>query len=449
MFGLKQAMNNLRKRSSKRRQGTTVDFASSSENKTVKDCHVNSIAASSYGKTQPLDYISNRSTLPNRAELDELHRSGEGGQERATVSPGQINSEKDTWSILASDVIFYLRKWLSLKDCLSVRLVNKHWSIAGRSFITGIELCNENEFTSTTQLCSLLRYFSDESFHQLRRLKISQFKDGYDSLSYWTKLTSLDISGLSVDVHQYAAALQSLVNLTSLNLGWTQLNDEGMQYISGLTNLSILCLEWCHHLTETSISSIVIMTNLSHLSLCGLYCETETCLQPIQNLKKLNKLDLSGMYLSERALSPLSNLTNLTELNLSANDITSQSLEEISGLCHIKRLDLSRTKIDNIGLLKLRSLQRLTDLNLSDSSIDDHGLNHLTRFKLLSKLNLSDNYMLCWRNLHYLMPLTKLTLLHWINLERTQADKVGVEMFIDAVKPRKITIVSTNLTRYQ
>lgn len=319
-----------------------------------------------------------------------------------------------------------------------MRLVNKHWSIAGRSFITGVTICNEDAFTSSTQSRSSLRYFTDESFHQLRHLKISQFKEGHDALSYLTKLHSLDISWWFAEVHQFAA-LQALVNLTSLKLGWTQLKDEGMQYISGLTNLTTLSLEWCH-LTETSISYLVPMTNLSHLSLSGLVCTTDNCLHPLQNLKKLSRLDLSGMYLSAKALSPLKGLTNLTDLNLSANDLTSESLEDVARLRYLKRLDLSRTNVDNEGLKKLRTLQRLRHLNLSASYISDQGLHLLTHFKFLSNLDLSYNFMLCSNNLYCLMPLTRLTSLRWINLERTQATATDVEMFLDAMNARRIII---------
>lgn len=334
-------------------------------------------------------------------------------------------------------MIFYLGKWLSQDDFQSTRLVNKHWSEAGRSFITKLSICSEAE--DSPPLRYLLKHFGDETFHQLRRLKITpQFKNGGDSLSQFTKLRSLDISCWSAGTQQFAA-LQFLVNLTSLSITGRQFNDAGMQNLSSLTNLSKLRLEWCN-LTEASVPYLTKMTNLSHLSLSGLQAQSKACLHSLRDLKKMIRLDLSGMYLSAEALGPLSNLTNLTDLNLSTNDITSESLEQISGLCHVNKLNLSRTRVDNKGLMVLTSLQRLKELNLSGSYVDDQGLRYLTRLRFLAILDLSDNFMLCSNNLEHLMPLTTVASLRWINLQRTQANETGVKEFVDAMQPRKVIV---------
>eukprot|EP00210_Caulerpa_lentillifera_P000248 g241.t1 len=350
----------------------------------------------------------------------------------------RYDSDLDTWSTLPSDVIFYLEKLLTQEDFKSVRLVNKHWSEAGRSFITKLKIYNENKARPQQQLRPLLKHFSHETFHQLRQLKIFQFKNGHDSLSYLTKLSSLDITSSSANTQEFAA-LKFLVNLNSLSLRGTPLRDQGMQYLSGLTNLSTLCLEWCS-ITEASVLYLADMTNLSYLSLQGLQVISEKCLEPLRGMKSLIGLDLSRIYLSGRALNPLSNLTNLCNLNLSTNDITSESLSEISGLCYIKKLDLSYTRVGNEGLRNIRSLQRLKELNLSGSYVDDGGLRYLTRFKFLSDLDLSDNFMVCCSNLQHLMPLTRLSSLRWMNLCNTQANETGVEMFRAAIKPREIKI---------
>lgn len=101
----------------------------------------------------------------------------------------------------------------------------------------------------------------------------------------------------------------------SLSIQMKPVSDlEGLQYLTGLTQLDLY------------------------------YSESITDLSPLSNLTKLTSLNLSGNKISD--LSPIANLTNLESLSAASNSIS--DLTPLASLTKLKYVVLSSQKITNI-----------------------------------------------------------------------------------------------------
>ncbi|MEG4878875.1 leucine-rich repeat domain-containing protein, partial [Microcoleus sp. CZ3-B4] len=174
--------------------------------------------------------------------------------------------------------------------------------------------------------------------------------------------------------------LQSLTNLTHLNLYGNQISDiTPLQSLTNLTNLYLHC---------NQISDITLL----------------------QSLTNLTKLYLSNNQISD--ITPLQSLTNLTHLHLYNNQIS--DITPLQSLTNLTYLNLANNQISDITLLQ--SLTNLTDLHLYNNQISD--ITPLQSLTNLSFMDLRNN------QISDITPLQSLTNLSWLNLHNNQISDI-------------------------
>jgi eukaryotic-like serine/threonine-protein kinase len=107
----------------------------------------------------------------------------------------------------------------------------------------------------------------------------------------------------------------------------------------------------------------------------------------IGGLTELGELYLAGTNVTNDGLESITNLKQLRQLNLADTDVTNDGLRHLSSCENLHNLWLHNTNIDDAGLEHLRELQ-LSILNIADTKTTDAGLEHLTGLKSLKSLNL-------------------------------------------------------------
>jgi len=170
-----------------------------------------------------------------------------------------------------------------------------------------------------------------------------------------TNLTSLNLYCDRTDI----TPLQSLTNLTCLELHGNPISD--ITPLQSLTNLT--CLE----LYGNPISDTTPLQSLTNLTSLTVGCDRISDLTPLQSLTNLTSLTLLlNNQISD--ITPLQFLTNLTELNLYYNNQISD-ITPLQSLTNLTRLTLFDNQISDITALQ--SLTNLTSLVLRDNQISD------------------------------------------------------------------------------
>jgi len=191
--------------------------------------------------------------------------------------------------------------------------------------------------------------------------------------------------------------LQSLTNLTSLNLYCDRTDITPLQSLTNLT-----CLE----LHGNPISDITPLQSLTNLTSLTVGCDRISDLTPLQSLTNLTSLTVGCDRISD--LTPLQSLTNLTDLTLLLNNQISD-ITPLQFLTNLTELNLYHNyQISDIT--PLQSLTNLTRLTLFDNQISDiAALQSLTN---LTRLTLFDNQISDITALQSLTNLTSLDLRH-------------------------------------
>ena len=137
---------------------------------------------------------------------------------------------------------------------------------------------------------------------------------------------------------KYLYLLRSFPNLTTLNLNFTHITDDGLKELRSLQRLTTLKL---------SNSRI-----------------TDAGLKELRGLANLTTLDLSNNPITDFGLAELQGLKNLRVLYLNDTGIGDPGLKEHGNLEHLRMLDISRTRVTDIGLLQLQDLTNLKTIYL-------------------------------------------------------------------------------------
>jgi internalin A len=202
----------------------------------------------------------------------------------------------------------------------------------------------------------------------LRRLSLAYTLVNGDGLAALTQLVDLDLSGTAI----HSDALSSLGNLQSLTLRYSDITNDGLAAVAGLSNLK--------------------------------------------------RLDLTSTDVGDAGLAQLKSMTSLTELLLSYGRFSDAGLENLKGLVNLTRLDLVKTRTGDRGLESIAALKNLSSLNLDYTSVTDKGLAHLGSLKL-AQLRL-DSAAVTDASLDYLKSLDHLKVL---NLYHTLVSDSGYQ----------------------
>ena len=284
-----------------------------------------------------------------------------------------------------------LRHLRDLKQLKSLSLVNAQVTSAGLknlSGLTGLSHLNLHNATST-----------DDS--------------GMVYLSAMTSLVRLDLSGTGV-TDKGLAELRPLQKLQSLNLNRTAVSAAGLAQLE-LASLQQLNLNG----TQVADDGLALLANVSedfsYLDL-GHTEVTDEGLDAIGRLDGLWYLDLSGTHVSDEGLRHLSNLTNLRNLKLSSTRVRGFGLQHLRGK-HLSELTLTNTPLDDRGIVHLKGMT-VNALWLDRTQVTGDGLVALQWISELERLYLSGN-RIGDADLKHFRP-GYFTKLRFLNLSQTQ-----------------------------
>lgn len=200
----------------------------------------------------------------------------------------------------------------------------------------------------------------------------------YADLRHMPFLESLTIENGTADQLKYISGMSNLAELKVAN---TEVSQEELGIIGGLTKLKNLTLQNCKlsgiaplktavaleylDLSGNTFRSIDAVSGMTALKELYLQSNAVTDLSALSGCTTLTKLDVSSNALS--SLAPISNLTALTWLNAGTNTIT--DLGQIDKLSALTVLKLNNNKLTDTGVLS--GCTALVDLDLSTNELTD------------------------------------------------------------------------------
>jgi hypothetical protein len=269
----------------------------------------------------------------------------------------------------------------------------------------------------------------------LRILKINDLKEpkeeDYKAVGKLTWLKHLNAGGIRDSPSEFKIKhLGNLKNLEYLDLsetsksgGTTNIDDNCVKNIAGLTNLKYLNLDGGRWITGKTISPkwskleylnveltkvedekwVKIISGFKNLKELNLYSYIKPVgYKHLNNLKNLKVLHMSSRWTKNReafnSLNELKDLNNLIYLKILGFGVTGENLKGIGKLKNLKYLYLSIEEINNDGLIHLKNLKTLKYFTLSSRKKDKNSLKSLAFLTSLEKLRIlssypSDSYM--------------------------------------------------------
>jgi internalin A len=271
------------------------------------------------------------------------------------------------------------------------------------NFSNFAELCKHKDSLSEAARHTvevLLKYAGTSDINEANQILSSRDELSLEDceISDLTPLQSLtNLTSLNLGYNQISdiTPLQSLINLTSLNLQNAQISD--ITALQSLTNLTEL------YLYDNQISDITALQSLTNLTSLHLGYDRISDITALQSLTNLTSLELDNNQISD--LTALQSLINLTSLNLRDNKIS--DIRPLQSLTNLTELNLENNQISNIT--PLQSLTNLTYLSLYDNKISD--ITPLQSLTNLTNLYLRDN------QISDITTLQSLTNLIYLNLD--------------------------------
>ncbi len=226
-------------------------------------------------------------------------------------------------------------------------------------------------------------------------------EDGIAHLMGWSRLERLNLRGTKVTskVFDHLARLRAQ---RSLDLAYTQIDDEGFEELSALPRLEDLAIGG-NRLTGACLPLLKPLASLRRLDVGGMQrvdsglwglALTDYNLQRLADLSQIEELDLSGANLSDRGtdrpgqpqairselrdLSKLARLVNLRVLDLSNTPVSDDALAVLAALPKLRELRLGLARnIDDGAVPRLLALKQLQTLYVAGTGITEPGLGRL------------------------------------------------------------------------
>jgi Leucine-rich repeat (LRR) protein len=298
------------------------------------------------------------------------------------------------------DMCSKINTLISLKIVGQIIQENDH-SITYKNNISGLK-----RLTSLTTLIMETCFVDENHINSninslvLERCKVSKYF--IDNIKVISSLENLTLTEFECDEKFGFDFGRSFPNLTSLNLNYTDVNNEEIVTIGFLINLVELNLTYVDYLEQN---------NVDIFEPWGIE-KVASFLNNLINLKKLN-LSSTGIV----TLSSLANLTQLTHLDLSNTNI--EDITPLATLTNLKHLDISMcNEINPIYTFILAKLKCLTTLKTDCTILGPHLVGILLELTKLEILSLSSKELTC-QQVAKISTMTKLTSLELVGNNHT------------------------------
>ena len=214
--------------------------------------------------------------------------------------------------------------------------------------------------------------------------------------------------------------VDSLPQLTRLDLGGFALTNRDVEKITSLQNLTHLYLDDNRWLTDEAVEVIVRrLPSLQELMIR----RSNTTSKSLTQLAKLGKLKLlacSYPVRGEGNAAGLEQLSHLSALCVRSSEFNDATLKELSNWRELEELNLDKTSATGEGLRHLPEPSRLRILWLDGNFVSAQGLKEIGRFQNLRWLSLSNCKQSAVEVKQLLKQLPELRLL---NLEGASVDR--------------------------
>jgi hypothetical protein len=182
-------------------------------------------------------------------------------------------------------------------------------------------------------------------------------------------------------------------NLTQLSLRTNKITD-GLQYLTGSTNLAALNLSNSSYITSEGLLYLTAFKNLKKLDLTSCQSVTDQVLQRLTVNTKLYKLNLRVCSkITDLGLCHLTICSALTDLDLyKCCNLTDETLSALLILTNLQYLNIAYTKITANSLLQFSSLTKLEHLACSRSLVSCNPFEVLQPLKRLDVCYMSGKY---------------------------------------------------------
>jgi serine/threonine protein kinase len=242
---------------------------------------------------------------------------------------------------------------------------------------------------------------------------------------------------------EFVASLQGLTHLRVVSFQRSkQITDRAAEYLRKLTSLEEIWLRW----TSATDGALAHLNQLEHLK--GLFLEglpiTDVGLRHLEGMTQLVSLELGYTHVTDVGLVHLETLTNLENLNLgeTGKGVTDAGLNHLRNLRRLQYLNLMRTAVTGAGLASLEGLTQLEVLQLDGTNVRGSGFEHLRnlvhlRQLLARKLDVTDG------NLVHLQGLTALEELY---LAQTKVSGPGLVNLKGLKRLRDLGLNKTQMT---
>ncbi|MDA1016151.1 MAG: hypothetical protein O3A00_17055 [Planctomycetota bacterium] len=168
-------------------------------------------------------------------------------------------------------------------------------------------------------------------------------------------IVKLDLSGVKTLERDDFSVIGASKHLESLNLYSSNVTDQDMSHLAGLTNLRELILNWCR-ITDVGFAHTKQMHELETLEI-RLTKTTDASVPIISGFKRLKRLKISDTGIGDRGLQMLStSLPELETLKLGDTKITDGGVKHLAAFRKLKGVTLDETAISNAGLKELAQL---------------------------------------------------------------------------------------------
>ena len=225
-----------------------------------------------------------------------------------------------------------------------------------------------------------LEYIID--LNNLKRLYI--FDNNLNDISILNNLIQLQELSLYRNPNiKNLSVLKELSNLTLLNLGATNLQNEDLNVIKDLENLELLAIH------DNPISDISSLKNLESLiSLYIYWCEIEN-IEVVQNFKNLELLSMMDNEISN--IEPVSGLTNLEILSFTDNKIS--SIEPVKDLINLEFLNFANNNVSDINpLIENEGWSEGNIIRMNNNNFDPYEEENMKIIEELKSLGVEVEY---------------------------------------------------------
>lgn len=166
--------------------------------------------------------------------------------------------------------------------------------------------------------------------------------------------------------------LQPLVNLQRINLPST-VNDIGIEHISKLRGLKVLesTSGGMSSITNLSMKFISGLKDLEAIRLSGGTGINDEGVRYLSNLSNLKELWLIQWNITDKSMASVAMLKNLRILKMKRTGITDKGISLLPQLPYLEDLDLELTGVTNEAIKYLGEIKNLKVLNLSNTNVND------------------------------------------------------------------------------